>query len=109
MVRLSATLLAACALAGPALARDFLTGPDLMRICTSPKTGEETACNTYIAGALDEVGFNPGKDGVCKPEGVSLRDLRAALSKWGDAHRDQVKDSASAVLNGMVKANYPCK
>ncbi len=91
-------------------AADFLTAGDVMRICTSQKPGEETACNTYIAGALDELGAAQGSKGeVCKPSGVSLRDLRGALAKFGQAHAGEVRGhGGSSLVNAMLKAEYPC-
>jgi len=104
--------LLACLVLTPALARatDFLTAGDVMRICTSQKPSEETACNTYIAGSLDELGAaQGGKEEVCKPSGVSLRDLRGALTKYGQSHAGEFRGhGGSSLVNAMLKAEYPC-
>ena len=104
--------LLACLVLTPAIAHaaDFLTAGDVMRICTSQKPSEETACNTYIAGALDELGAAQGSKGeVCKPSGVSLRDLRGALAKYGQSHTGEVRgNGGSGLVNAMLKAEYPC-
>ena len=102
--------LAACLAVSPiaAHAADFLSGPDVMRICTSARPAEETACNTYIAGALDQIGAAPHGD-VCKPTGVSLRDLRTSLARYGQSHAGDAKAGGSTLVSDFLKANYPCK
>lgn len=111
-------LLAACLVLSPALAfvaapatahaADFLSGPDVMRICTSGRPAEETACNTYIAGSLDQIGAMP-KGEVCRPASVSLRDLRGSLARYGQSHSSDAKAGGSTLMIDFLKASYPCK
>ncbi len=81
-----------------------------MRICTSQKPSEETACDTYLAGAIDEIGATPSLKGeLCRPNGITLRDLRTALGKYGQSHAGDIRGhGGSSLVNAMLKAEYPC-
>ncbi len=103
--------LVACLVLTPAIAcADSLTAGDVMRICTSQKPSEETACDTYLAGAIDEIGATPSLKGeLCRPNGITLRDLRAALGKYGQNHAGDIRGhGGSSLVNAMLKAEYPC-
>jgi len=103
--------LLACLVLSPGFAHaDSLTAGDVMRICTSQKPSEETACDTYLAGAIDEIGATPSLKGeLCRPNGITLRELRGALAKYGQSHAGEVRGhGGSSLVNAMLKAEYPC-
>lgn len=98
------------ALAHPAQAEGTVTASQLMQSCTSSKVPDERQCIGYIAGAVDQVSANPTLKGtLCPlPTGVQLKDVKAALVKYGKAHSDRMGDPGIVLLNQAVKDRYPC-
>ncbi len=103
--------LAMLALQCPSHAEGTVSGSQLMQACTSTKVTDDRQCIGYIAGAVDQVSANPALKGIlCPlPQGTELKDVKAAIVKFGQAHHDKVGQPAIALLNDAIKDRYPCK
>ena len=101
---------AGSAMSYPAHAEGTVTATQLMQSCTSSKVPDERQCIGYIAGAVDQVSANPTLKGtLCPlPTGVQLKDVKAALIKYGKAHSERMGDPGIVFLNDAVKDRYPC-
>jgi hypothetical protein len=94
---------------GAAHAQAFITGSQLAHACASHAPRDESACDGYIAGALDTVVTTPAlKATLCPPPHVKLSALREALGHYGEQKPDDAKGSGLALIQAMLKANYPC-
>ena len=107
----SIAALAALVLPRACHAEGTVTGSQLMQACTSKAVLDDRQCIGYIAGAVDQVSANPALKGVlCPlPQGTELKDVKAALVKFGQAHHDKVGQPAVVLLNDAIKDRYPCK
>ena len=106
-------LSALLALAAPVAPRaeGFITGSQLMQACTARSLDSERLCTGFIAGAADQVSANPALKGeLCPlPVGVSLKDVKATVVKYGQEHADKVRQPGVLLLNEAVRERYPCK
>ncbi len=102
--------LAGLAVPSQAQAQFFITGSQLAKACASHATRDESACDGYIAGALDVVQATPDlKAQICPPAKVKLSTLREAVGNYGQRKPDDAKGSGIALIQAMLKANYPCQ
>ncbi len=105
-------VLAMAAFAAPLAvhAEGFVSGNQLMQACSSGKVLDDRQCIGFIAGAVDEITANPTLKGiVCPlPAKTELKDVKAALVRYGRAHTDQVGLPAARLLNAAIKDKYPC-
>ena len=106
-----AMLVVASVLPIVARAEGFTTGSQLMQACSTPGVPADRECIGYIAGAADQVSANPTLKGtLCPlPQGVELKDVKAALVKFGREHPDKVGQPAVRLLNDAIGTKYPCK
>lgn len=104
------SLLAAVTLPIAARAEGFVSGSQLMQACSSSSTMDDRLCTGFIAGAADQVSANPSLKGtLCPvPPGTSLKEIKAALVKYGREHSDKVGQPAVRFLNDAVRDRYPC-
>ena len=82
-----------------------------MQACSSAKLPDDRQCIGYIAGAVDQVSANPSLKGtLCPlPQGTVLKDVKAAIIRYGKEHPDKVGQPGIALLNDAVNDRYPCK
>ncbi len=106
---IGASLGLAMASPGRAHSETFITGSQLAHACVSHAPRDESACDGYIAGALDTVVTTPSlKAAMCLPAHTKLGALRDALGRYGEQKPDDAKGSGVALIQAMLKANYPC-
>ncbi len=92
-----------------ARAQEFVTGTQLAQACASRYPTGTRDCDGYIAGVLDTVAGAPELKGkLCPPPHTKLGTLREALGTFGEQHPEATKGSGVALLQSMMKANYPC-
>lgn len=110
---MSRALAVALLLAAPSLARaeGFITGSQLMQACTAQGVPADRQCVGYIAGAADQISANPALKGtLCPlPVGTDLKDVKAALVKYGREHAEKVGQPAIKLLDEAMLDRYPCK
>ena len=90
-------------------AQDFVSGAQLEQACASRYPTGMRDCDGYIAGVLDTVASAPELRGkLCPPPHTRLGALREAVGNFGQQHPDATHGSGIALLQSMMKANYPC-
>ena len=90
-------------------AQEFVTGTQLAQACASRYPTGERDCDGYIAGVLDTVAAAPELRGkLCPPPHTRLGALREAVGTFGQQHPEATKGSGIALLQSVMKANYPC-
>ncbi len=103
--RILCTVLLAAASA-PALALD---GRGLMAVCQDEQDQMGQAlCLGYLTGVTEAVTSVVPSSGVCAPEGLAPGDLRAALSRYVDAHPEALAKPAVSVVWSAIVAAWPC-
>ena len=107
MIQLAGLICLAMPAAG--YAQTFIKGTQITQNCNSRSAQDQTACNTYIAGALDQVANSPElKKTVCVPYNTTLEELRHALGRFGVQRPEEAKRSAATLIDTMMRTNYPC-
>ncbi len=92
-----------------AQAQEFVTGTQLAQACASRYPTGERDCDGYIAGVLDTVAAAPELKGrLCPPPHTRLGALREAVGTFGQQHPEATKGSGVALLQSVMKANFPC-
>ena len=87
----------------------FIKGERIASDCRSNSAQAETACNTYIAGALDQVNNSPElQKSVCVPFDTPLIELRRSLGRFAAQHPDEATKSGATLINTMMRTLYPC-
>ncbi len=96
-------------LAGSAHAEAFISGAQLVKACTGKAPADRAACDGFVAGAMDQVQAAPELKGkLCLPGGTKLGVLREGVGRYASSHADAAKGSAVALVDDMVRAEYPC-
>jgi hypothetical protein len=108
MTRLLLLLLPLVCLVPPALAADdavhgFFDGNDLLRWCTS----KDALCTGYVAGVSDELSRNGPT--VCRPEHVTVEQLRELVTRYLERHPEERQLQASSLVVGAMRDAWPCR